>query len=181
MKPNVTSNSNSTSARQGSSKGKTNSPAAPHASHLATHYNPAAGRLTVIRRGISVRGGARLIVQENQQCRAAMRIRFEASGGTLAISLRMQRPGGGARLFKVEAYQCTGTLADDPVLGIRREGQQCTLNLVEAIVARCYALLRDEAAALDRARGYAALRANSEALARQWRDGSTGTFTLSAR
>lgn len=144
-------------------------------------YAPKSRRYTIIRRHISVQGRARLIVDGNRKKHDLLFIRFTLPNDELTATVRLCKPsgkGGAPFLFEEYTTSCNGSIIDDPVLGINRCGRQCSANLLERIVARCYALLRDQAIAADREMGYACNRIAQNALARQWREGGSGCFQI---
>lgn len=146
---------------------------------LVEGYDPASRRYTIIRRHISVQGRARLIVDRDRKKHDLLYIRFTLPDGELTAIVRLCKPcGKGGAPFRFEEYTtpCQGAINDDPELGVNRCGRQCSADLLERIVARCYALLRDQAIAADREMGYACNRVAQNALARQWREGGSGTF-----
>lgn len=142
-------------------------------------YDPKSHRYTITRRQISVRGRAQLIVDGDRKKHDLLRIRFTLPDSELTATVRLCKPCGKAVapfLFEEYTTSCNGTIIDDPVLGINRCGRQCSSNLLESIVTRCYVLLRDQAIAADREMGYACNRVAQNALARQWREGGSGSF-----
>ncbi len=146
---------------------------------LIEGYDPERRRYTIIRRHISVQGRARLIVDGNRKMHDLLFIRFTLPDSELTATVRLCKPYGrvvAPFLFEEYITSCNGTIIDDPVLGINRCGRRCSSNLLESIVARCYALLRDQACAADREMGYACNRVAQNALARQWREGGSGSF-----
>ena len=146
---------------------------------LIEGYDPKSRRYTITRRHISVQGRARLIVDGNKKMHDLLFIRFTLPDSELIATVRLCKPSGKAVApFRFEEYTtpCHGTITDDPVLGINRCGIKCSADLLERIVARCYALLRDQAIAADREMGYACNRIAQNALARQWREGGSGSF-----
>lgn len=148
---------------------------------LIEGYDPESRRYTIIRRHISVQGCARLIVDGNKKMHDLLFIRFTLPDSELIATVRLLKPrgkGGAPFLFEEYTTSCNGSIIDDPVLGINRCGRQCSANLLERIVARCYALLRDQAIAADREMGYACNRIAQNALARQWREGGSGCFQI---
>lgn len=148
---------------------------------LIDGYDPVSRRYTIIRRHISVQGCARLIVDGNKKMHDLLFIRFTLPSGELTAIVRLLKPcGKGGAPFRFEEYTtpCQGAITDDPVLGMKRFGRQCSADLLERIVARCYALLRDQAIAADREMGYACNRIAQNALARQWREGGSGRFQI---
>lgn len=152
-----------------------------HAALLIEGYDPVSRRYTIIRRHISVQGRARLIVDGDRKKHDLLYIRFTLPNGELIATVRLCKPfgkGGTPFLFEEYTTSCTDAIIDDPVLGVNRYGRQCSANLLERIVARCYALLRDQAIAADREMGYACNRVAQNALARQWREGGSGNFQI---
>lgn len=148
---------------------------------LIEGYDPKSRRYTIIRRQISVQGSARLIVDGNKKMHDLLFIRFTIPNGELIATVRLCKPYGKSStpfLFEEYTTSCNGSIIDDPVLGINRCGRQCSANLLERIIARCYALLRDQAIAADRKKGYAGNRVAQNALARQWREGGSGRFQI---
>lgn len=146
---------------------------------LVGGYDPERRRYTMIRRQISVRNRARLIVDRDRAKHDLLRIRLSLPYSELTATVRFLRSsskGGIPFLFKEYTIRGNGEINDDPVLGINRCGVKCSADLLERIVARCYALLRDQAIAADREMGYACNRVAQNALARQWREGGSGTF-----
>lgn len=146
---------------------------------LIEGYDPERRRYTIIRRQIAVRGRARLIVDRDRAKHDLLRIRFSLPDGELTATVRFLRSytkGGIPFLFKEYTISGNGAINGDPVLGINRCGIKCSADLLERIVARCYALLRDQAIAADREMGYACNRVAQNALARQWREGGSGSF-----
>lgn len=146
---------------------------------LIEGYDPVRHRYTIIRRQISVRNRARLIVDRDRAKHDLLRIRLSLPYSELTATVRFLRSyskGGIPFLFKEYTILGNGEINDDPVLGINRCGVKCSADLLERIVARCYALLRDQAIAADREMGYACNRVAQNALARQWREGGSGTF-----
>lgn len=144
-------------------------------------YDPKSRRYTITRRHISVQGRARLIVDGNKKMHDLLFIRFTLPDSELIATVRLCKPSGKAVvpfLFEEYTTSCQGAIIDDPVLGINRCGRQCSANLLERIIARCYALLRDQAIAADREKGYAGNRVAQNALNRQWRDGGSGSFQI---
>lgn len=148
---------------------------------LIEGYDPKSRRYTITRRQISVQGSARLIIDRDRKRNDLMRIRFTLPSGELTATVRLLKPSiksGAPFLFEEYITPCRGAIIEDPVLGINRCGRQCSANLLERIVARCYALLRDQAIAADREMGYACNRIAQNALNRQWREGGSGNFQL---
>lgn len=142
-------------------------------------YDPKSHRYTITRRQISVQGRARLIVDGNKKRHDLLFIRFTLPDSELIATVRFLRSytkGGIPFLFKEYTISGNGAINGDPVLGINRCGIKCSTDLLERIVARCYALLRDQAIAADREMGYACNRIAQNALARQWREGGSGSF-----
>lgn len=144
-------------------------------------YDPKSRRYTITRRHISVQGRARLIVDGNKKMHDLLFIRLTLPDSELTATVRLCKPCGrvvAPFLFEEYTTSCNGSIIDDPVLGINRCGRQCSANLLEHIIARCYALLRDQAVAADREMGYACNRIAQNALARQWREGGSGCFQI---
>lgn len=148
---------------------------------LVGGYDPKSHRYTITRRHISVQGRARLIVDGNKKMHDLLFIRFTLPDSELIATVRLCKPSGKAVapfLFEEYTTSCNGTIIDDPVLGINRCGRRCSSNLLESIVTRCYVLLRDQAIAADREKGYAGNRVAQNALNRQWREGGSGCFQI---
>lgn len=148
---------------------------------LIKGYDPVRRRYTIICRHIAVQSRARLIVDCDKRKHDLLHIRFTLPDGKLTITVRLLKPygrGGTPFLFEEYTTSCNSAISDDPVLGINRYDRKCSANLLERIVARCYALLRDQAIAADREMGYAGNRIAQNTLARQWREGGSGTSQL---
>lgn len=105
---------------------------------------------------LSLPGDASLTVTGHCMKPNCIFIWCRVAGGKLDALIRCFEGKGEGIRYEPVLYHTIGRgpLADDPTLNSPMESYSVPLDAIEAIIARCYAHLRDEARRLDRERGY---------------------------